>query len=381
MNLLTNFLIITIFYFIVIGIQRKLYKNKEEKLKQKFEKINKKINFNLENSVEIENIISTELNKRVDMLQSMNYQDWINYNQKNLSISFQHQVFHIQVWKKVPNYDNFILKCDLYPEYINNDRADFAKRVDSHRIYKHKYAKDEDFLHNFYNLNEKPYTKISHFWIAGEFQPQLRKNSVGVKYDDGKGNTGIIMAGYNIENISQKYYTQYFKFTKKIIYTISLITFIVALILCFINKENKYSFIKGILLILIINIYLTIFILSGEDERTIEAETQKENNINSGILEISFLVGVNIFIIGKIERDKIKKSFILESSFMFVLVLITLLISTIKMTNYSILRELSIKRLEKELFFNVSILLNIYIIINFGLYMFFGVSSKNNTLV
>jgi hypothetical protein len=145
-----SFSIITIFYFIVIGIQTKLYNNKESKLTKKFEEINQKIAFNLANSEKIEATISEELRKRVDMLKTMNYQDWINYNQKNIAIPFQDEVFHIQVWKKVPNYDDFILKCDLYPEYINSDRADFAQRVDSHRIYKHKYNRDKNFLHNFY---------------------------------------------------------------------------------------------------------------------------------------------------------------------------------------------------------------------------------------
>lgn len=370
MNLIVSFLIITIFYFIVIGIQTKLYSDKEQKLNKKFEVINKKISFNLENSDMIEDAIFKDLTRRVDLLKTMNYSDWIEYNQKNITIPFKNEVFHIQVWKKVPNYDDFILRCYEYPAYINNDRADFIKRIDSHKIYKHKYSKDENFLYNFYYLNEKPYTKISHYWITAEYQPQLRKTSVGIKYDDGNGNTGVIVAGYNIENVSQKYYTNYFKFAKKTIYTFSIITFIVSLILCFINRENKYNYVKSILLIIIINIYLTIFILSGEDERTLDSETHKESNINSGILGISFLVGVNIFIIGKIEKDKTNKSFIKESTFIFVLVLVTLLISTMKMSNYSMLKELSAKRLEKELFFNVSILLNIYIIINFALYIF-----------
>ncbi len=372
MNLLLSFLIITIFYFIIIGIQTKLYQNREKNIKQHFSKFDKKITFNLENTEGIEKAIATELENRVKLLETMPYDEWIAYNQKNITIPFKSQVFHIQIWKKVPEYNDFILKCYEYPEYINNDRANFIKRIDSHKIYKHKYAKDENLLHNFYNLAEKPYTKISHFWVPAEFKPQFLKVSLGLKYIDikDKNNSGIIMAGYDIENVSQKYYTEYFKFAKKTIYTISIITFIVSLILCFINRENNYSFIKGILLLLIINIYLSVFIVSGEDERTIQSETQKDNNINSGILGISFLVGVNIFIIGKIERDKLKKSFILESSFIFVLVLIALLLSTMKMTNHSILKELSAKRLEKELFFNVSILLNIYIIMNFGLYMF-----------
>ncbi len=383
MNLIISFLIITVFYFIIIAIQNKLRQNKEKKLNKKFEEINKKIASNLSNTDAIDSTIATELTKRVEMLKTMNYQDWIQYNQKNITIPFQNEVFHIQVWKKVPEYDDFILKCYEYPSYINNNRADFIKRIDSHKIYKHKYTKDENLLYNFYYLNEKPYTKISHFWISAEFQPQVRKTSIGIKYTDTKDdteNTGVIIAGYNIENISQKYYTNYFKFTKKIVYTISIITFIVSLLLCFINRENKYNFMKSILLLVIINIYLSIFIVSGEDERTVEEEKQKESNLNSGILGISFLIGVNIFIISKIERDKIKKSFIIESTLIFVLVLITLLISTMKITNYSLVKELSAKRLEKELFFNISILLNIYIIITFAFYIG-GVGSSRDAVI
>lgn len=75
----------------------------------------------------------------------------------------------------------------------------------------------------------------------------MRKISLGIKYSDNKDgteNTGIIVAGYYIENISQKYYTNYFKFAKKIVYAISIITFIVSLVLCFINRKNKYNFLN-----------------------------------------------------------------------------------------------------------------------------------------
>lgn len=57
-------------------------KTKKKKLDKKFEVVNKKVTFNLAHAEAIEATIGAELTKRVELLKTMNYHDWIQYNQK-----------------------------------------------------------------------------------------------------------------------------------------------------------------------------------------------------------------------------------------------------------------------------------------------------------
>jgi hypothetical protein len=374
MNIIFQIFILIIVYIIILGTQYKFYHSKSKKHEEKIKKINEEIDFNEIHGKELEKYFYQELSKRKELLKTMSYTDWIEYNQKNIEIDFKGRKYYFSIWRHINNMDRFILKCYKHTEYLNDDRDNLLERIESHYVYGRKHKPSKDILKMIYNSNEQPYGKFEHFWIPREYDDQIRKISISLNYDDEKGNQGVIILSYIIHNASKKYFTDYLKTSKNILFPISIFIFIFSIILLFINKNNKFGLVKSILFMLMLNIYIFTFIMKDETDRSIEGENKKDENINSGILSVSFLVGVNIFIIGKLDKEKEKNnnSFFLESAFLFILVLISLLLSSYKNTNSNVILDITKQRLRKELFFNITILLNIYIIINFGFYIFFG---------
>jgi hypothetical protein len=331
---------------------------------------------NKSHSKELEKYFYQELSKRRELLKTMSYEDWVEYNQKNIEIHFKGRKYYFSVWRHIKNMDRFILKCYQYTDYLNDDRENLLERVESHYVYGRKHKPSKDILKMIYNSNEQPYGKFEHFWIPREYDDQIRKTTISLNYDDEKGNKGVIVLSYVTYNASKKYFTDYLKVSKNTLFPLSIFTFIFSIILLVINKNNKFGLVKSIIFILMLNIYIFTFIIKDEKDRSTEGENKKDENINSGILSVSFLVGVNIFIISKLDKEKDKdkdnNSFFLESAFLFILVLISLLLSSFKNTNHNDIIDVTKQRLNKELFFNITILLNIYIIVNFAFYIFFG---------
>lgn len=371
MHLSLKIFIIILVYIIIVTLQYKFYQKKNKKYEEKIKKTENEIKFNKENSKELDNLFYQELSKRRDLLKTMSYQDWINYNQKNIEIEYKGRKYYTSIWKKIDNMDRFILKTYYYDEYLHDDRDNLLERIEAQYVYNRKHKPSKDILKMIYNMNEQPYGKFSHFWIYKEFDDQIRKTSISLNYDDGKNNKGVILCSYMTLNVSEKYTTDYFKIAKKTIFYMSLFTLIISIILLIINKNTNFNLLKSIIFMVILNIYIFIFIMKNEKDRSTEGEMKKEESINSGILSVSFLVGVNIFIVGKIGKEN-NNTFFLESILLFILVLICLLISTLKNTNHNSIQDITKKRLQKELFFNISVLINIFIIINFGFYIFFG---------
>jgi hypothetical protein len=97
-------------------------------------------------------------------------------------------------------------------------------------------------------------------------------------------------------------------------------------------------------------------------------ELEKQQNINSGILSASFLVGVNIFILNSLQKS-LKKDLFLESGFVFAISLILLLIATYKLTDYGTISDIIKVRLSNQLVFNFSVLLNGLIVLNYIIYI------------
>jgi len=102
---------------------------------------------------------------------------------------------------------------------------------------------------------------------------------------------------------------------------------------------------------------------------TLAVEQDKVKDINDGILSISFLVAVNIFIIETLKKFKQKYSLHNESAFLFCLSLVLLLLSLYKKTNYSTINDMRAERIQKQLMFNLSIFINLFILINYLIFV------------
>ena len=197
----------------------------------------------------------------------------------------------------------------------------------------------------------------------------VAKKSVVLKWDDKtNGKTCVIGMGVDLEYLDEDNIFYYFK---ELGYTypalISVLTLVISIILYKLKGEQNSNF-KAMFFLLLTNTYLTYFLSKHEIYGSSDLEHKKEQNINSGILSISFLVGVNVFILTTLEKS-IQKILFTESGFIFAISLILLLIATLKSTNFMSTSDVIKSRLSTQLIFNFAIILNTLIIMNYIIYI------------
>ena len=228
-------------------------------------------------------------------------------------------------------------------------------------------------INNMYDMSstKKP-TNITYFWTDYNNKTLendiMRKESIIYRWEDKRiDKKGIIGIGFSVEDVSSTNIFYYFNSINYIyVVAISLLISLVTLVIYKLNVHNNSldSIIKPIGFLILLNLYLIIFLQSKEYIGSSEIEKNKITDINSGILSVSFLVGVNTFIITSLKKS-FKKNLFIESSLIFAISLILLLFSAFKITNFTTLDELVKDRISHQLVFNFSIILNIFVIINY----------------
>ena len=119
----------------------------------------------------------------------------------------------------------------------------------------------------------------------------------------------------------------------------------------------------------ILNIYLTTFINTKEGVTTLSVENDKVKDINDGILSISFLAAVNIYILQTLKEVRDHNELHNESAFLFTLALVLLLFALYKKTNYNKIDDIRIHRIQKQYVYNTSIFVNLFILFNYLVYI------------
>ena len=100
-----------------------------------------------------------------------------------------------------------------------------------------------------------------------------------------------------------------------------------------------------------------------------DTEMEKNNSINSMLLSLSFLVGVNVFIIKSIQqRTSYKPEHFQEIIILFTCSVSLILLSIINFSSPNDVDELMSYRISKQLIFNLAVFLNIVIIITYFLH-------------
>jgi hypothetical protein len=94
--------------------------------------------------------------------------------------------------------------------------------------------------------------------------------------------------------------------------------------------------------------------------------------ITYSILILSFLSGVNIYILKSLFENK--KNFFQETAFIFGLSIVLILMSIYKYKNANDMSNLITHRVSSQLTFNLAVLFNMFILINF---IFYSLSIKN----
>jgi hypothetical protein len=165
-----------------------------------------------------------------------------------------------------------------------------------------------------------------------------------------------------------QYANKYFEFLDLPFMTIVSVGTIVASLLLY-HASGQNNFWMSLLFLSILNIYITLYINTREGVTTIDVENTKVKDINDGILSISFLAAVNIYILQTLKAVKDHSNLHNESAFLFTLALVLLLFSLYKKSNYNKIDDIRTHRIQKQLMYNMSIFVNLFILFNYLVYI------------
>jgi hypothetical protein len=346
-------------------------------------KIADRIDYNLNNQKLIEDTIVKELKIRLEMLRTssdnnsakMQYNDWINYNNKNPFVYTDQEndrKYWIQVWRLIPDTNNESFQLKSYPDltYLNHtwkDLINFNKR----RFTSNHVETDEQLIKKFLLARENPYSIFQFYWYDPVFDKMVERKSVVMSYDDGFGNKGTISSGFSTKNMNKTYTFDHFNtpVCTQLYYGSTILTTMLALIIYSFNNDNpKLGMIKAGTFFLILTVYTTYYMTINDELGTVDVETRKLDSINQGILSMSFMTGLSIFILTNLKE---KEAFLYkETSFLLITFMITIIIILFKNNAYIHLTDITEYRIFKEFIFNYCILINMFIIINFGINVF-----------
>ena len=364
-----KFIIFLIVIYICIVIFQIFYITKASNIKNVAHEEN--IKFNKDNEAYLMEYFKKILTERVNLLYSknMSYEEWLDYNRKNVLVNYgKEHKYYIFLFEVLPN-NNYIQRVSANADFINLSWNDILKVNDEQLIYT-KFTTDKDLIKNFYDSSsDNDFSEVKYYWLDPLTVKTVAKKSVVLKWDDKTtGKTGVIGMGVDLEYLDEDNIFYYFK---ELGYTypalISVLTLVISIILYKLKGEQNSNF-KAIFFLLLTNTYLTYFLSKREIYGSSDLEHKKEQNINSGILSISFLVGVNVFILTTLEKS-IQKILFTESGFIFAISLILLLIATLKSTNFMTTSDVIKSRLSTQLIFNFAIILNTLIIMNYIIYI------------
>lgn len=352
--------------------------------------LDKNIEFNISHKSELNAYFSTIVDERVNLLQTMKYKEWLAYNIKNKYINFQGKQYHLFIWErnKIDEYNqedtsNFTVRCSTHEDFIDMDFKSVVSVLNYNFLYG-VYKPSIEIPNNLWDLSGlyDEQTNITNiFWVTEDFEYPVERTMIFNKYkkrheiqDKNYRKIefeGVIGIGYEIRNLNLEYGKVYYEFLGWWFFLIvSILSFLISIFLYYSSsQENKSE--KPILFLFIVNFYLLYFLSSQGGLTSTESEINKMTDINSGIMSISFLVAVNIFIIQTLRGDKKTKYGVLhsESAILFCISLILLLLASTKKTNFINIQELRIYNISSQFFFNMSILINLIIFLNYVIYV------------
>jgi len=364
------FLIIIYIFIIIIQIVFTKYNISKKTSYETTDEI--QVKFNIDNQKVLDEKINNKLLEYVDLLETgkLSYDDWLNYINKNILLEINGYKYYILLHEKMPN-NSFIVRAHGQPKYVNYAWSD-AIKLSNDVLAATDYSTDINVVLKAYYLakDKKVPEKIKYYWLDPLSQEIVEKESITKRWDDPKtGRTGIIAIGKTTELIENKEeFFQLFNINKFTLGFISISTLILSLVVYYLEGETKSSKIKSIFLLVTLNSYLLHFINKQEGLSSFTGELDKFKEITNGILSISFLTGINVFILNSLSKNY-KTTLFIESAIFFSLSMILLLLSSLKNMNYRVLNDVITQRISKQLVFNYSVILNNFILMNFVIYV------------
>jgi len=365
---------IIVLYIIIIIIQVlytinvPIYLNEKEKIQ------NEIIAYNNKNKDKLQKIFTEKINTMANKINNsdLNFQDTIDKYYKTASnFSIDNHEYYVTIMKQIKN-SNKIVETTNYIYIMNQNDIDKNMvaadviRDKKEDVTNRKYTISENLYKDMYNLSKvNEISNSKYYWITNYTNISVQKLAYYTRVENKYNETGIILIGYDIDNLSDKTKFKYSDYIYKpeLVFA-SLLSITISLLISHFSKSN----IKAITVLLIINIYILYFINTTENKSTKADENYKSDQINNSILSLTFLTGVNTYIIQEIYK-KNRKLFI-ETSFIFAVSIILLLIACYKATYRNDIFNIIGSRITNQLVFNLCIILNAIIIINFTIHAF-----------
>lgn len=330
------------------------------------------INKGTKNKNEITNEMYKILKERVNLLHSkkLSYKEWIDYNNKNVSVNMKSDKLTLFVYEDLLNNDNFINRVNNYKQYIGLSWQDIVKTTNDQLVFS-KYTTDKDLLLNASSLSSLSKDKkstILYYWIDPNSTIIYKRLGHFMNWEDPITKTkGIIGMYYNLENLTDNF--KYINSVSKLdIILLSLITIIISASICYIEENCLTAIIKSLSFLIISNFFILYFLNKSEGINSPNTELEKLNNININVLSLSFLSGINIFILNSFKNENKIKLF-KESSIEFSIALILLLTTLMRKTNYITTDEVIKSRISNQFKFDFSILINTFIVMNYVIFL------------
>ena len=227
-----------------------------------------------------------------------------------------------------------------------------------------KQTIDPNLVKRFFELGRPKNQPIKYFWVDPIYITPIQKTSfVDMFTIDGGVNSVVVGVGMDIANLHEDETIHYYKYIHKHqLVIVSVLTLIVGFIISFYSpREYRY---KSYLFLIFSNIYILYFLNTTEYTGTPDTEIKKIDEINNGLLGVSFLVGVNTYILTHFTKDNHNDLFS-QSALIFATSIILLLIASFKITDSITVKELIEDRISTQFVFNFSVLLNIVMVINY----------------
>ena len=341
------------------------------------------IQFNLDNEKELRKLMTNLLNERVKLLDTMSYIEWVKYTNKNVLLDFEGRKYYLFIYEKDkeihrPNSpSNFILRASYQKELLNLDFSDEVKKVNQRYLVLQQFPTNPNLIDLMYYMQEtiNGCNFINYYWEDPFNRRAIQKNAYFKTFKKSENNetniTGVIGIGYEVEDLDYKYSDIALDYVgiPFVIFVIFMIYGLVSIMYYTINKE---SYLRPGIIFIILNGFLLFQVSLIGSITDIPLEQSRIAEINTSTLGVSFLVAVNIFIIQslkKISNQKLNKNLYSESIFLFAASIIFLLFSMYKQSNYTEVNGLRRRRLQNQIFFNMSVFMNFGIFLNYLLFI------------
>lgn len=331
---------------------------------------------NVTSASNLRKYVCSELSKRIDMLNTMSYDDWINYNNNNILLNYDGGDYYFSIYERA-NVDgaisdnHFVVRATYPPDLINLNVEDQINSVSYNSIAFQAFPLNKNAINNMWMLKEPVdgCATVSRYWFNPISQRSVKQQDFFFKYSktrDGKKFDGIIAIGipvYDLEALHGNLYFNYFGLLHNIAFFVMI--FILSYVL---QKVNPKDSTLSVVTYLVLSVYLLLTYCKFGSVTTIQLEQKKIDDIMYGVESVGFLVGVNLFILSSLKKKSNYKFLYNETVFLFCALISFLFIAAFKNTNYSGLKEIREKGINCEIFFNMSIILNIIVFLNYLYY-------------